>query len=328
MRCIPAQGMAWRMSAQTASIPGIAATRSDLTGVLWMLVTGLCFVAVNGTVRWLGQSLPAAEGAFIRFVIGVAFLLPALGPALRRGFSPRIWRLFALRGGLHVVAVTLWFFAMARITVAEATAIGFLNPIVVTIGAALLMGERISWRRALAIAVALVGAMIVLRPGLRALGPGHVAQLGAALAFGSSYLVAKRLSEQVPASVVVAMMSLTVCIGLAPLAALVWVPPSLTQCGVLACTAFFATAGHYSMTRAFAAAPLTVTQPVTLLQLVWAALLGMIAFGEPVDVWVLIGGAVMIGAICYITWREARVRRDKAAPPVGDVRRLLGRKRS
>lgn len=292
--------------------------RNDLSGILWMLTAGLCFVAVNGTVRWLGQALPAAEGAFIRFAFGLLFLLPALGPALRRGFPARIWRLFVLRGALHIVAVILWFHAMARITVAEVTAIGFLNPIVVTLGAAALMGERISWRRALAIAVALVGALIVLRPGLRQLEEGHLAQLGAAVTFGASYLVAKRLSERVPASVVVAMMSLTVCLGLAPIAALHWVAPSAVQCAVLACTAFFATAGHYAMTRAFAAAPLTVTQPVTLLQLIWASLLGALVFVEPVDVWVLVGGATMIAAISYITWRESR--RGGITPPPGQER--------
>jgi uncharacterized membrane protein len=149
----------------------VTSSRSDISGILWMLTAGLCFVAVNGSVRWLGPALPAAEGAFIRFVFGLIFLIPVLAPALRRGFSQRIWRLLILRGALHVLAVVLWFFAMARITVAEATAIGFLNPVVVTLGAALLMGERISWRRMLAIAVALLGAMIVLRPGLRELQP-------------------------------------------------------------------------------------------------------------------------------------------------------------
>ena len=294
--------------------------RNDLSGALWMLGAGLCFVAVNGTVRWLGQALPAAEGAFIRFAIGLLFLLPTLGPALRRGFPPAIWRLFVLRGALHVLAVILWFFAMARITVAEVTAIGFLNPIVVTLGAALLLGERISWRRTLAIAVALCGAMIVLRPGLRELQVGHLAQLGAAVTFGASYLIAKRLSEQVPAAVVVAMMSLTVCLGLAPIAALGWVAPSLLQCAVLACTALFATAGHYAMTRAFALAPLTVTQPVTLLQLVWASLLGALVFAEPVDFWVLVGGATMIAAICYITWRESGLRRPAVTPAADALR--------
>ncbi len=292
-------------------------TRRDLIGIGWMLVTGLCFVAVNGIVRGLDGALPAPQSAFIRFVFGLLFLAPILAPALRRGFTPRAWRLFALRGGLHVLAVTAWFYAMSRITVAEATAIGFLNPIMVTIGAALFMHEKLAGRRIAAIAVALAGALIVLRPGLRELDPGHLSQVGAAMAFGGSYLVAKRLSDLVPASVVVAMMSLVVTLGLAPMAILVWQPPTLAQIGWLGLVAVFATMGHYTMARAFAAAPLTVTQPVTFLQLIWASLLGVFVFHEPLDPWVILGGGMMIGAISYITWREAQKRARLQTPPVG-----------
>ncbi|TBN49384.1 DMT family transporter [Paracoccus sediminis] len=278
-----------------------------------MLATGLCFVAVNGIVRWLGGALPAPQAAFIRFVFGLIFLGPVLVPALRSGFAPRTWRLFALRGVLHVVAVIAWFYAMSRIPVADATAVGFLNPIVVTVGAAMFMGERLALRRVAAVGVALLGALVVLRPGLRELDPGHLSQIVASLAFGASYLVAKRIAEYVPAAIVVAVMSLTVSIGLAPLAWAVWVPPSWSQIGWLGLVAVFATAGHYTMTRAFAAAPLTVTQPVTFLQLIWASLLGVFVFHEPLDGWVILGGGMMIGAITYITWREARQRAVSAA---------------
>lgn len=273
-----------------------------------MLATGLCFVAVNGIVRWLGGALPAPQAAFIRFAFGLVFLAPLLIPALRQGFEPQLWRLLTLRGALHVVAVIAWFYAMSRIPVADATAVGFLNPIIVTVGAALFLGERLALRRIAAVCVALLGALVVLRPGLRDLDPGHLSQVLASLAFGASYLVAKRISEQIPAAVVVAMMSLTVAIGLAPLAWMVWVTPTLGQIGWLGLVAVFATAGHYTMTRAFAAAPLTVTQPVTFLQLIWASLLGVLVFHEPIDVWVILGGAIMIGAITYITWRESRLR--------------------
>ncbi|WP_304618931.1 DMT family transporter [Paracoccus sediminilitoris] len=292
-------------------------TSRDLVGIGWMLVTGLCFVAVNTIVRGLDGALPAAQAAFIRFVIGVVFLIPIVWPALRRGFPAPVWGMFALRGGLHVVAVVAWFFAMSRITIAEVTAIGFLNPIIVTIGAALFMGEKLAARRIAAIGVALLGALIVLRPGLRELDAGHMSQVMASVAFGSSYLVAKRLSERVPASVVVAMMSVTVAIGLAPLAWAQWVPPTWGQVGWLGLVALFATAGHYTMTRAFAAAPLTVTQPVTFLQLVWASLIGVLVFAEPLDAWVILGGGLMIGAISYITWREARLRARMKTPVVG-----------
>lgn len=293
-----------------------AQTHRDLAGIGWMLVTGACFVAVNGIVRWLGGALPASQAAFIRFVFGLAFLGPVLIPALRSGFSPRIWGLLTLRGVLHVAAVIAWFYAMSRIPVAEVTAIGFLNPIVVTVGAAIFMGERLALRRVLAVGVALLGALVVLRPGLRELDPGHVSQIVASIAFGASYLVAKRISRDVSPAVVVAMMSLTVSVGLAPLAWAVWVPPTWAQIGWLGLVAVFATAGHYAMTRAFAAAPLTVTQPVTFLQLIWASLLGVFVFHEPVDQWVILGGAMMIGAISYITWREARLRARATATPV------------
>lgn len=280
-----------------------------------MLATGLCFVAVNGIVRWLGGALPAPQSAFIRFVFGLVFLGPVLVPALRSGFAPRIWRLMTLRGALHVLAVIAWFYAMSRIPVAEVTAIGFLNPIVVTVGAALFMGERLALRRIAAVGVALLGALVVLRPGLRELDPGHLSQIVASLSFGASYLIAKRITAHVPAAIVVAMMSLTVSIGLAPLAWAVWVPPSWAQIGWLGLVAVFATAGHYTMTRAFAAAPLTVTQPVVFLQLIWASLLGVFVFHEPLDEWVILGGAMMIGAITYITWREARARAAVASAP-------------
>ncbi len=222
--------------------------------------------------------------------------------------------MFLIRGGLHAVGVLLWFFAMAHITVAEVTAIGFLNPVVVTAGAALFLGERLGWRRVLAIGVALCGALLVLRPGFRALEPGHLAQLGAACVFGGSYLIAKRLSALAPATAVVAMLSLVVTVLLAPLAVVAWITPTGAQVAALAATAACATAGHYAMTRAFAAAPLTVTQPVTFLQLIWAALLGVAVFNEPLDHWVLIGGAIMIAAITWITWRESNLRGRARAP--------------
>ncbi|WDA12414.1 DMT family transporter [Paracoccus marcusii] len=291
-------------------------TRRDLIGIGWMLATGLCFVAVNTIVRGLDGALPAAQAAFIRFLFGLVFLAPVITSALRGGFSRGIWGLFALRGALHVVAVVAWFYAMSRITVAEVTAIGFLNPIIVTICAALFLGEKLASRRIAAVAVALIGALVVLRPGLRELDPGHLSQVLAAVAFGLSYLIAKQLSGRVPAAVVVAMMSLTVSVGLAPLAIAQWVPPTMGQLGWLALVAVFATLGHYTMTRAFAAAPLTVTQPVTFLQLIWASLVGVLVFHEPLDPWVILGGGLMIGAISYITWREARIRARTVTPPV------------
>jgi drug/metabolite transporter (DMT)-like permease len=290
---------------------------NPVIGIAWMLASGLSFVVVTGIVRYLGTDLPAVQSAFLRFGWGVVFLLPALVTLARTGVPAGLGRAILLRGAVHTLAVTLWFFAMARITMAEVTAIGYLNPVCVTLGAALLFGEKLAVRRIVAIGVALLGALIVLRPGVQVIEPGHWAQLGAAVCFAGSYLFAKSLSGKMSAGAVVGILSVIVTLGLLPFAVWVWVPVSMVQIAWLAVVALAATSGHYCMTRAFAVAPISVTQPVTFLQLVWASLLGYFAFGERVDPFVLLGGAVIIGAVSYITWREAQLRRRAVTPGMG-----------
>jgi drug/metabolite transporter (DMT)-like permease len=131
---------------------------------------------------------------------------------------------------------------------------------------------------------------------------GHLAQLTAAVFFAASYLIAKRLSQTAGAGAIVAMMSVCVMLLLLPVALWVWVPVSAWQLASLALVAGFATLGHYFMTRAFLVAPMTVTQPVTFLQLVWATLLGALVFGEGVDVFVPAG------------WRGSSSARSATSP--------------
>tara|TARA_R110002051_G_scaffold104963_1_gene177832 strand:- start:49458 stop:50315 length:858 start_codon:yes stop_codon:yes gene_type:complete len=274
-----------------------------------MVVTGLMFVAVTAIVKYVGSDLPAAEGAFLRYLLGLVFLIPMIRPIVAAHLTRRQVKLFAIRGIVHTAAVILWFFAMARIPIAEVTAMNYLTPVYVTLGAALFLREPLPPRRLAAVVAALIGAVIILRPGAREVDAGHIAMLFTALFFSIGYLTAKQLSGEVSAAVVVGMLSITVTIGLAPFAYAVWVTPTLAQVGWMFLVACFATAGHYSMTLAFAAAPLTVTQPVTFLQLVWAVMLGALVFSEGIDGWVILGGAVIMASVSFITWREALARR-------------------
>ncbi len=296
------------------------ATRDrPLIGIFWMVFTGLNFVAVTAIVKHVGNDVPAAQGAFLRYLLGLVFLIPMIRPILAAHLTRRQVKLFLGRGVVHTIAVILWFFAMARIPIADVTAMNYLSPVYVTLGAALLLKEPLPPRRLAAVVVALIGALIILRPGLREVETGHIAMLGTALMFAAGYLIAKQLSGEVSAAVIVGMLSITVTIGLAPFAWAVWVPVSWVDVGWLFLVACFATAGHLSMTLAFAAAPLTVTQPVTFLQLIWAVLLGALVFGEAVDGWVVFGGAVIMASISFITWREARAKR-RVTPSVAQTK--------
>lgn len=280
-----------------------------------MLVTGLCFVAVTAIVKYMGPRVPPAEAAFLRYLLGLVFLIPML-PAMRAAhLTPRQWKLFTLRGVFHSGGVILWFYAMTRIPIAEVTAMNYLAPVYVSIGAALFLGEKLAMRRIAAITVALIGTAVILRPGFREVEAGHIAMLFCAVTFAGSYLLAKIMADEAKPAVVVFMLSIFVTIGLAPFALADWVTPTWGDLGLLFLVACFATAGHYTMTMAFAAAPVTVTQPVTFLQLVWAVALGALVFAEPVDIWVILGGGLILASVTFITWREAVLKRRPITPP-------------
>lgn len=286
-----------------------------LAGVGWMLLTGLLFVCVTAVVRYLGTDLPATESAFIRYAIGLVLVLPMMRPLLRRRPSRRVLGLYAARGLVHGIGVILWFYAMARVPIAEVTAIGYTAPIFVTIGAAMFLGERLHLRRIMAVLIAFIGTLVLLRPGFETVSLGQLAQLAAAPLFAASYLLAKSLTDEEDPAVIVGMLSVVCTIVLLPGALLDWQTPTGEEVFWLAMTAVFATAGHYTLTRAFRAAPITVTQPVGYLQLVWAALIGMAAFGEPFDPYVFAGGGIIVGAATYISHRELVAAKQPHTPP-------------
>ncbi len=275
-----------------------------------MLTTGVCFIAVTALVKYMGPRLPAPEAAFLRYAMGLVLLFPAWNALRDARLTGRQWSLFAARGFFHALGVILWFFAMTRIPIAEVTAMNYMAPIYVTVGAAIFLGEKLALRRIVAVCMGLAGAVVILRPGFREVSPGHLAMLIAAVVFAGSYLLAKIMADEARPAVVVSMLSIFVTIGLAPFALAVWIMPQPQELLILAAVAFFATAGHYTMTLAFAAAPVTVTQPVTFLQLVWATALGALVFAEPVDIWVIIGGFLILSSVTFIMWREAMLKRQ------------------
>lgn len=286
--------------------------QNTLIGVGWMLLTTLLLASVTAIVRHIGADLPAAQGAFIRYAAGALMMLPFMGALLTHRPSGRILHLHLLRGAVHGVGVILWFYAMARIPMAEVTALGYVAPIFITIGAALFLGEAMHMRRVFAVIAGIAGALIILRPGFQEISIGQMAQVAAGPFFATSFLIAKRLSGTEDTAVIVGLLSLFCTIALAPVAAVQWITPSLEQVAWLTLVALFATAGHWTMTKAFQNAPITVTQPVQFLQLVWATMMGIVLFAEPLDPFVILGGGIVVGAATFISHRESVLARRAA----------------
>lgn len=282
-----------------------------------MVVTTIMFVVVTGIVRELGSDLPAPVSAFIRYAFGLVLLAPAIFRMMRNVPEFELIKFSALRGLAHALGVTLWFFAMARIPIAEVTAIGYVTPIVVTIGAAIFLGEKLRLRRMAGVVAGLIGALIIIRPGFQEVSIGQLAQLGTAPLFAASYLMTKSLTGRMSSTDIVVMLTICVTIFLFPLALWDWQWPTMRELGFLFACAIAATFGHYAMTRALAAAPISVTQPITFLQLVWAVALGWFVFGEAVDPWVIVGGTIIVVAASWISYRENQLAK-RITPVAGE----------
>jgi len=292
----------------------------NIEGIAWMVVTGLCLAAVTGIVRYLGSNLPVVEAAFIRYFIGVLMMGPVLYRLLNFRPSAKLLGGFVLRGLVHGFAVVFWFYAMARIPMSEVTAIGFTTPIFVTIGAAMFLGEKLKIHRVASVLIGFIGTLIILRPGLQDVSIGQLSQLAAAPLFAISYLIAKQLTKDVSANVIVAMLSVMCTLVLLPGALLDWQTPTINEVFWLAVTAGFATFGHFAVTKALQAAPIAVTQPISFLQLVWATLLGIVLFGEAIDPFVILGGGIIVISATYISHRETRVAKKLITPLVNQTK--------
>ena len=276
----------------------------SIIGILWMVITTILFVGVTATVRYLEGEVPAPQAAFLRYAIGTVMLVPSLITLTKFKPDRSLFNKFILRGFVHSIGVTLWFYAMSVMPVAEVTAIGFLTYIFVSIGASIFLKEKLHKHRLSAILISFIGALIILRPGFKVIESDQLGMLIATMVFTASYLIAKVVSKERTSSEIVAMLSIFTTIFLIPSAIYSWEPLSLKALLILSFTALIATLGHITMTKAIKAAPMVVTQPVLFLQLVWASMVGLFIFDEEFDLFVIIGGTVIMICVCYVSYRE------------------------
>ena len=277
-----------------------------LLGIFFMALTGLCMVAVMVSLRYLSDSIPSVQAAFLRYLLGLLIICPFVIQQIGNTDRTIPFFKYGVRGALHGFAVVLWFYSVSNAPLSDVTAINYLTPIFTTIGAVIVFKEKLTKERLLAIILSIFGAILILKPGIEAISLGKSAQLLSTILFAASYLITKSLTKTEGTTLIVFMLTLFATITLLPFAAITWSSPSMNDLALLMGIAILATLGHYFMTKAVAVAPLSVTQPVIFLQLIWSTLIGLAVFGEPLDFLIICGGGVIVVAITQLAYFEKR----------------------
>jgi len=285
-------------------------------GILWMLLTTLLFVSLDATAKYLVARYPVVEVVWARFVFHMLFVVMVLAPRLKLYLRSRRPGLQLLRSVLLLACTLLFFSGVGLLPLADASAIMFTSPILLTVLAIPLLGEQVGPRRWAAVIVGFAGALIVVRPGLGVMGTGAALLLGAALCNALYQLATRKLRAADAPLTTLLYTALAGTVLLSAVVPFAWVAPQPAHWPLFALMGLFGGAGHFTLIKAFQRAPAAVVAPFSYASLVWATGLGFVVFGDLPDLWTVTGAAIIAGGGLYILHRERMRRAGGFAPAV------------
>jgi S-adenosylmethionine uptake transporter len=280
-------------------------------GVLLGFMAFAAFAASDAFVKSLRGTLPAYEAVFFGAALGLT-ALPFIKVTsdrwhdVLRAQRQGLWLVRAIASAVGSIAAVVAFTALPM---AEAFALIFLLPIFVTILSVLVLKEVVGWRRWSAVVAGFVGVLVVLRPGFRVLGIGHLAAIVCGLS-GAVSMIALRMAGPHEKRVTLygaGMVGSMLVAGLLMLADFRW--PDLAQWGLLLGYGLLAALGSVLLMLATQKAPANHVAPTQYSQMLWAVLLGYVVFHDHLDWPMAIGIAIILGAGLFTFVREERVTR-------------------
>lgn len=299
----------------------VGARDNPAAAVMWYMMSaamlaGLAAFAKYGTQ----QGVHPFQIVFLRNCFCLLMLMPMLwvrGPSIALTQSHR---LYGIRVSISLVSMTIWFSTLAIIPLAELQAIGFLAPLFATAFAILLLGERVTPHRWMALAAGLAGALVILRPWGIGFGAGQAMALACALGIGLVGPLVKQLTAHDDPDKIVFITHLWLTpMSLLP-ALLVWSWPPLWLWPCLAAMGACAFFGHLALVRSYNCADASFVSTFEFARLPLAVAVGYVFFGETTDLWTWVGAAVIFLAAASVMRRESTGRRPATADGRGESR--------
>jgi drug/metabolite transporter (DMT)-like permease len=283
-----------------SAAPPTAATRSPVvTAALWMLGALASFSAMALSIRGLSGHMGVFQILFWRSLVGLVVVPPlaiAVGGGLK-ALSSGQPRLQVVRNVVHFGGQFGWSAGLAVLPFATVFALEFTMPVFAAAIAVLFLGERMHAGRAAMIGLGFLGVLVVVRPGLAVFDPAALVVLAAALCYATTHAITKRLTRtDGPFAVLFWMSAVQLPLGLLP-ALSEWVAPAAADALPIVVLGLSGVAAHYCITRALQVADAMVVVPLDFLRLPLIAVVGWLAYGEPLDPFVLAGGAVIMAGI-------------------------------
>jgi drug/metabolite transporter (DMT)-like permease len=294
--------------------PATGLLTPELRGILLTLLAMGMFGTMDGFSKYLVQIYPAPLVLWLRHLVAVPLVLLVLAPrrpvaALRATRAP--WLQLG-RTALLVVEMGFVLVIFRAMPLADVHAILAVTPLVITALSVPMLGERVGWRRAVAVAAGFVGVLVMLRPGLVALQPLALLACLCAVMYAIYGILTRKVALTDRAETSFLLQTVIAAALLTVIGPFFWEPIALRHVPLFLGLGLLGAVGHYCLVKALANAPAVVVQPFTYTLLVWAVVIGYLVFGDLPDRWTVLGALIVVGAGSYAAWRE-HVRRTVPA---------------
>ncbi len=302
-------GRLWMMAIKTDSEllrPAELSRVDNLRGALFMLAGMFVFAAVDTMAKYSTDYLPSLQIVWARFLglfLGVVFLIGFRGVIIMKS---RHRPLQLARGVAAAMSATLFIIGLNYVALADAIAVTFIAPLVVTILGALVLGERVGPHRWTATVIGFLGSLVVIA----SFHPGLIFPFVAAILFAVRQIISRHISHHDRTATTVAYTSLTATFLLTCAMPFVWTPIEPAHLFlVLAAMSLLSALGEILVIWALKVGLAVFVSPLHYTIIIWASLYGFLLFGQFPDFWTLTGAAIITASGLYVMHRE-RVRRD------------------
>jgi S-adenosylmethionine uptake transporter len=290
-------------------------TRLLSQGMALMVLAMLMLPGIDAVAKLVSGSISAGQAAWARFFFQIVLLAPFVIWRGEFSWDRTIWA-HAARGFLIALATLLFFTAIRVMPLADAIAIFFVQPFIVTLLAAAILGEAFGWRRMVAILFGFVGALLIIKPSYEAFGLTALLPVGTAVSF-ALYVILTRwlvqssspLSMQFLAGVFgLITMSAALAFGKAHgISVLTPAWPTIAQWQLLALLGIIATTGHVLVVMAYSRASVAVLAPFQYLEIVSATTLGFMLFNDLPDLLTWVGIGIIVSSGLFVFYRERQL---------------------
>ncbi|MFD1194242.1 DMT family transporter [Seohaeicola saemankumensis] len=274
------------------------------TAILLMIGAIFCFSVMDATAKALAPRIGTIPAVWARYAGQALVVLVLVAPRLRSVARTNFPWLQLARSVFLMFGTVFFFFSVANIGLTEATAIMNVNPVIITLGAALFLGEKIGLRRALGIGAAMIGALIVIRPGSEVFSPYAVLPLVAAFAYSAYNITTRFVGRNEDPWTSLLYTALFGAVVMTVAVPFYWQPLDLTSGLLMLVIAAFGTLSQLLLIRALSIGEAGMLAPFAYTGLVFATVWGVVFFGEYPDIWTVVGAMIIVAAGVYVWYRE------------------------